>query len=104
MYNCVFHIHRIVEASVAFSVRDHVAWLLDALLKESVSQEQQNQLVENMYVRVYGSFRGQRDDGPPGSLGQINSFSIRPVEDHNEVGLRPSVQCHERTTCDVMVL
>lgn len=52
-------------------------------------QDQQNMLVENTYVRVYGSFRGDQSDGQPNSLGRITAFSVRPVEDHNEVSPCP---------------
>lgn len=48
-------------------------------------QERQNLLVENTYVRVYGSFKGKNDEGPSDRLGYINAFAVRPVEDHNEV-------------------
>eukprot|EP00892_Ulva_mutabilis_P012405 jgi/Ulvmu1/9537/UM053_0026.1 len=48
-------------------------------------QERSTMLVENTYVRVYGAFKGSNSEGPPNRLGYITAFSVRPVEDHNEV-------------------
>jgi hypothetical protein len=41
-------------------------------------------LSQGKYVRVYGGFKGALADKPT-ELGQITAYSMRPIEDHNEV-------------------